>query len=247
MGQARWPAYAAAVGSGLALTSAVSAQIIYSGVQNVTATGALNNGAVIAPIDLDGVGGADFLLGANLQASSFGVGTVKLIPNGSLNQHANNGSGAVRRLASGAAISNGAGIFGAPGGSHIDIVKRQTNFSNPPVGSFAAGQTGFAGVKFQAVDGDHYGWIRLIFSETSPSGVEGVLPNSITAIDWAYNSVAGGGINAGQISATGVPEASTKALPMLLAMGSVGVLAWRKHLRKKTATLSPDTGAAAAN
>jgi hypothetical protein len=59
--------------------------------------------------------------------------------------------------------------------------------------------------------------------------------DNLEAVDWAYNN-AGGGISADQGDPNAVPEPGSKALA-LLALGSAGVLAWRR--RRTETALSP--------
>ncbi len=140
--------------------------------------------------------------------------------------------GAVRKLASGANISGGAGMT-----FQGDLHPVREVFPSFTAGSFKTGVPAFAGIEFNTGANPssassknptkiHYGWVELKFS--------GAIPNSIQAISWAYNPVAGQAITAGQTNdpdTSATPEPGTAALS-LLAMGAAGVLAWR---RKKAA------------
>jgi hypothetical protein len=79
----------------------------------------------------------------------------------------------------------------------------------------------FVGFRFlnEATNAVHYGWMQL-----SLGGTTGAQPRAI--IGYAFENVAGRSINAGQ---TVVPEPSTTALLGLMAVGAVGVRAWRKR------------------
>jgi hypothetical protein len=128
-----------------------------------------------------------------------------------------------RRLSSGAKISAGAGIYGGYGQLHH---QSSTNAR----GNFAPGQTGIVGLAIGTGANQHFGWIRLDFHNSA-----GGYPISITAIDWAYNTIAGQSINAGQQSLpSSTPEPGTTSLA-LLAAGSAGVLAWRKSRKQNAA------------
>jgi hypothetical protein len=147
-------------------------------------------------------------------------------------------SSAVQRLSSNAAISSKAGRFAGSFGTFHRVKLVNGSYQ---LGAFNLAQPGFAGIEFDtgALPSSassnnpakfHYGWIELEYD-----GIPD--PTSITAIDWAYNSVVGQAITAGETSEpsdpvnTTTPEPGTAALS-LLAMGAAGVLAWR---RKKAA------------
>jgi hypothetical protein len=88
-----------------------------------------------------------------------------------------------------------------------------TSTGGKKYGNFQGGQPGFIG--FELANGD-LGWLRVEVTADD---------QNVTAIDWAYNDVAGAPINAGQTSSA-VPEPSALGL---LALGSAGVLAWRRR------------------
>jgi len=82
-------------------------------------------------------------------------------------------------------------------------------------------EPGFIGFALKSVDGgSDYGWLRLALGFNN-SGQ----PDQVTVFDYAYNDVAGQGIETGSEV---TPEPATKAL-MLLAAGFAGVLAWRRR------------------
>jgi hypothetical protein len=245
-----WSVFAAAAGASLALTTSATADIIYSGPQNLTAgpygvscypeckkgrniniDGQGNSFAIVVAYGAPGFShrASDRVSLLNGRCLTFGSGDCYSRTVVGARQILGN-SGNVRRLASGAAISNGLTGFGA--NNLLRLLKKVCTTS----GAFCAttssrgtwpdaNNTGFAGVKFTEGGLTHFGWVRLKFGENAKG------PNSITAIDWAYNDVAGAPILAGQTSS--IPEPSNKALALLSA-GSVALLAWRRRRRALT-------------
>jgi hypothetical protein len=80
---------------------------------------------------------------------------------------------------------------------------------------FAAGQDGYIGFRFNALNGLEYGWATINIDPTT---------QRVTIRDWAYNDTPNAPVQ--------VPEPSTAALT-LLGLGAAGVRAWRA--RKKPA------------
>jgi hypothetical protein len=220
-----WLLYTTAVGSALAMATDAGAQIIhYGGTPPAVTLNAGQGYTNTAPVFHVGtnrfnLAGADF--------TSFGV--VGLLAFGKVGMLVNSFNSGVRKLSSNAAISSRAGRFA---GSFHPVKLVNGSYQ---LGAFNVAQPGFAGIEFNtgaqptsATSNNptkiHYGWIELAYGG-SPD------PTSITAIDWAYNSVAGQAIAAGEISEpvnTATPEPGTAALS-LLAMGAAGVLAWRRN------------------
>jgi hypothetical protein len=229
-----WPAYAAATGSSLALTTAADAGIIYSGPNrdvsaHATVTGAAgsktgNNHAAFtgagATFILDVLAKKGTVLGAHTSGAAAGMGGVHL-------DLLTNGAGGVfafvKNLALNAKISSLAGGFKtiaeAEARVHVGSVGVTSGSFNPAQGAV----TGFVGVKINntMTSQTDYGWIRL---QVSDNGIGDGNPHKITAIDWAYQND-GSPILAGDTGplTTPAPTALT-----LLATGAAGVLAWRK-------------------
>lgn len=117
-------------------------------------------------------------------------------------------------LAGGTSIG-AASTFGTPTqitlGSRYSSSGVQTNYGGfaaaGPNGSVPPGTMAFAGFRFQAADGTHFGWIQL--------SVNGGIIDFSTA---AYETTPGAAILAGN---SVVPEPSTLAM---LALGAVGVV-----------------------
>jgi len=217
-----WRAYATATGAGLALATAVGADIIYSGPQNITASVPGAIGTATAPINIDG---AIFNLYVRRKNQFTGEALADL--QAGANSVLVNGSNQLRRLASGAVISAGAGSFA--GGNRL---LRSTAFFGAHIGTWPKSATGLAGFKFKGTDGQqHYGWIRLEWQDLHHGNGA---PDTITAIDWAYESTPNAPVQGGE-GASATPEPSTLTLA-LLALGSGGVLTWRRRRQQRAAT-----------
>jgi hypothetical protein len=218
---ADWRAFAAAAGAGLAAASAADAAIIYTDPSSKPVANSGNFQTNIA------IGSANVRLFAGSSAGGawrtnvIGISNKVGVAHGTAELFAT--SHVFRTTNRNAKLFANGQLIGSTG-KHGTFKKnyaglRSHIFSAPNThtgGNFLTGKTGFAG--FDLPDGD-LGWIRLEISSNG-SG----LPDTITAIDWAYNDVAGATITGGQTGA--VPEPSALGL---LAMGSAGVLAWRKR------------------
>jgi hypothetical protein len=242
---ASWPAFAAATGSALALATAAGADIIYSGIQNLSVSITNHNNLTsnfpfaavgfttskAGKMNLAGptnfrlaLGKVEFKSGPqSVHASLNGAFTTgaKVIGNGSNTKSF--GRAELKRLASGAAISAGAGPFQSGG----VLYKAGKGFSGTVhSGTWPKSARGFAGISFGQAGARHFGWIRMEWQDTNGVTSRGfALPNKLTAIDWAYESAPGVPILAGA-----TPEPSTVVLA-LIATGSAGLLAWRKRRR----------------
>jgi hypothetical protein len=203
-----WRLYAAAAGAALEFTTGADASIIYSGTKDLQF----------------GVGGGGFLVGGaqvnvnvrHSTSSNTGAAAVFLrLGNGGSIIKVPNGRVTAINFASGNPI--GAASVGGTG-----ILADQQFSSGHPmgtaVGNFAVGHTGFVGLELV---GGHPAWIRV-----EVEGDANGYPDGLEVIDWAYNNA--GGLSAGQ--GVTVPEPSALGL---LAMGSAGVLAWRRRRNVK--------------
>ena len=204
---------AAAASAVFALPAQADAAIVYSGLQNITATIGSGSGRATQLLNLDALGSAEFRIRVNRSHLSGTHGSAHLFPAAIGNQMISNGSGGLKKLASGANISAG-GPFGGNG-----ILR---GFSSIPLnrGTWASNQSGFAGVQFLNSGNTLYGWIRLKWTDSADANPE---PNTITAIDWAYNDTPNGSILAGQ-----VPEPSQA----LLALAGLGAVALRRRRKE---------------
>jgi len=101
----------------------------------------------------------------------------------------------------------------------VIVARGANNFASGPFVPPANGtRTGYVGFRSQG----HLGWIHLKITGDGRQA-----PTSFTIIDYAYNDVSGGGINAGQTTSAAVPEPGTMAMG-LLASGAAGLVALRR-------------------
>lgn len=210
---ANWQVYAAVTGSATAMATNASAGAIVYDNASVSAT--------VSSLGATSVRNATNV-GVDLPNHFFGLGVKQGFAFGQpqglafISNPAAFGfityRGFVQKLASNAPISS------------LGAFKQSTQFAiakQPGLGTWSIAHTGFAGFRF-TTSGSHqtdYGWVRLDYTE----GTNG-LANSITAVDWAYDT-SGAPITAGDV---GAPEPSTTALA-ILAAGAAGVAALRRR------------------
>ncbi len=176
-------------------------------------------------LDLDGNGTVDFKLVAQfgfwMEPAGVNETIATRLGGGDLTRYVN-------PLAEGVAISStalapaewiGAEEFFFPqGGSAIIYPFFHGRSTSGTSGPWRDGVDAYIGVSFLIDDETHYGWINLEIPDTFPF----VLLNGGIIKDWAYNTVPGEMILAGQ-----VPEPSTWAL----LIGGGAVLFWRCRRR----------------
>src|SRR5262249_16977276 len=197
--------------------------IIYSGPKNITTSGNVQKNFTI--------NGGSFGIDAGFISGPFPGGSIVSLTSGFAGVFVGakvamlaNASSALKRFFSGNRISSKAGLFNSAEGllrNHFTGRRSTGHTFNSNRGTWVAGQTAFGG--FHS-NGD-FGWIRLRFDNNAKG-----YPNSITAIDWAYNNT-GAPIIAGDTGApTATPEPGSLSL-LALAAGATGILALRR--RKK--------------
>jgi hypothetical protein len=210
----KWPIYAAATGAALAVASAASADIIYSGPINVSGKSLrISVGSHTIGFGVDTDVQRRFVPSTNLLeefASVFAGNHVAIIANGAPAINFPTGAPISGSVRSGARIARIQSIF-TRHGHGISGGGAGYNFGGF-VGFELVGTNGF-GVPTGSVEP---GWIQVVFTAS--------LPGSFDVTGWAYNT--DGPINAGQTSAT-TPEPSYLPLMLLAA----GVLAWKRNRR----------------
>lgn len=206
-------ACSAFVGTAVLMTgSRAAADIVYSGLQNISVP--TTNGAGGIYLDLT-------LPGLSFTPSGSGLGPAEglntLLPGWDANFY-RSGSGNLRWYYNTGAVAvfNGTSVAALAAGVTVDASSALGTFQ--ALNTEFTGVTAFMGVRFlDAGSNPVYGWIRVNGGPTQGFPA--------TIVDWAYES-SGAGIQTGA-----VPEPSSLALGCLAA-GAAGVSAWR---RRKTA------------
>jgi hypothetical protein len=214
--KSRWAAYATAgAASALVPIDSAEADITYSGPIN----------RPFADTNPSGPGGVDFGLFALGPNASFGLlhaqgaaaNQAGFYINGAVTALFRGTAGPANyrypsRLGSGVNVSLGNFLANVNGtyAATLAFLNSGGNFLDPGIG--------FVGFKFNSGAGTQFGWVRLNMNGSANA-------NTFTLVDFAF-AAPGEQIRTGQI-----PEPGSLAL---LALGGVGLLAWRKS-RAKTA------------
>jgi MYXO-CTERM domain-containing protein len=226
----RWAAYATAgATSAFTCASSAEAEIHYSGKINQFFDGCVRESATF-PLDQPG---NFFRLRDSVEfcATNYGggayfgvVGQAGAFFAGRYNSACNlfNDLASVSRLHRGDLISNRSFVPGQSGNIALETNDR---CGGGYVGQFDGKGVGFIGFKFNNGSGDQYGWVRIQMQK-------GYNPDqNFRLIDYAYGNV-GDPIRAGQkSSAEQTPDQSSLGW---LALGAVGLLAWRKNRRAES-------------
>jgi PEP-CTERM motif len=211
LSNSRWAAYATAgAATVIAGVNSAEAAIHYSGVLNVgfSGTQTMPRFALDQPND-------SFILGHFPGVAGFIVGGIV--------SAAFRGTSASQfvypsHLAAGINIATGAFQVNplSTGGGQVFGTLASNQFNG---GQWRAADTAFVGFRFNGGSGLQYGWARLTMNGTA-SG------NTFTLVDYAWGDV-GIALTTGQI-----PEPGSLGL---LALGGVGLMAWRKRRSKAVA------------
>ncbi len=212
----RWTAYATA-GAATAMVGigTADADVHYSGVLNFTVPPGQSVSNLFA---LDN--GAQLNFANVFTASSSGGGIALFQVQGAAVSAMFRGLAAggflyPSNLAAGANISGGAFVAFA---GNFATLAYGGGYANS---QFTAPGIGYLGFSFNGGSGTEYGWARV--------NMQGGPENGFTLIDYAWGDV-GTMISAGQTAA--IPEPGSLGL---LAIGAVGLLAWRKRRTKASA------------
>lgn len=198
--EGRMLAYSLAAGaSAIAAGTTADAAIVYSGIQNI-AIGQFGS----QNLNLDGDAYSDILLknyvfgGGNYQGAYVNFFPGKVVGFFS-------GFGYASALSAGSLIDSAA-VAGGPFQASLAYG------ANNPNAQFNNATDAYIGLAFPINAATHYGWIRVDIDNAA---------GTFVIKDWAYDDVAGQGIEAGA-----VPEPGALSL---LAVGASGVLAMRRR------------------
>jgi len=226
-----WLKYSAAIGSAMALATSAEAGIIYTA--GPVATTAQTHGVpghATASVN-SGLNGGAFQLfdniGSNAAFNAGGGNGFASLKNPTNIKFATNVGGGTFGPYFAAENFPKSSLIGA-GASFQTHALLGINQTGNNVGHFnshnggAGTISGFVGLQITNGANTYYGWVELAVKQQAEI-------DQVTALGWAYDDVAGESIEAGAGGpAAPTPEPASVGLA-LLALGSAGVLAWRRR------------------
>jgi PEP-CTERM putative exosortase interaction domain len=216
LSNSRWAAYATAgAATVIAGVNSTEAAIHYSGVLNVSFSGT----QTMPRFALD-LPGDSFILGHFPNNSGFAGFIVGGLLSAAFRGTSNGPFVYPSHLAAGINIATGVfqvnpSTTNGSGGHYFGTLASNAFYG----GQWRSADTAFVGFRFNGGTGIHYGWARLTMNG-SGSG------NTFTLVDYAWGDV-GTALTTGQI-----PEPGSLGL---LALGGIGLMAWRKRRSKAVA------------
>jgi hypothetical protein len=186
--------------------TAADAGVIYSGTVNLTNAW----GSTLTGVDLNG-GGNDFAFGWQNVPASPAEAVVQ--PSG-VEWLCLSGGDFAQNLSFGTTISSTSSVWKAPSASYKTLAAYDEATGAWINGQWAAGATGYAGMRLVNGSNYNYGWVRFTVPTTGAAG------SNLTLVDWAYETTANASIDAG--STVPAPGAL-----LTLALGAAGVRARR--------------------
>jgi len=206
-------AYAFAGSAAAASAPQAVAAIVYSGPLSTQLTVPNPSANASVGLNVDGVGGDDFILSYNSSSRSFNV------------EAPSTGTGAISFVFPNPHAASYA--LGVPvNNTGIYIITTTTPMLlrdySTPAGNFSAGSTGYIGFKLASGANFNYGWIGVTLPSTDTSG------QSLLINGWAYENTVNTAIAAGDVGTPGpssVPDAPSAAVTGLaaLSLGAAGL------------------------
>jgi hypothetical protein len=201
-------AYAFAGSAAAASAPQAVAAIVYSGPLSTQLTVPNPSANASVGLNVDGVGGDDFILSYNSSSRSFNVAA----PSGSVAFAYPNPK----------AVSYALGVPVDNTGIYITNSSLLLWDYSTPAGNFSAGSTGYIGFKLGSGGNLNYGWIGVTLPSTDASG------QSLLINGWAYENTVNTAIAAGAVVTPGpssVPDAPSAAVTGLaaLSLGAAGL------------------------
>ena len=201
-------AYAFAGSAAAASAPQAVATIVYSGPLSTQLTVPNPSANASVGLNVDGVGGDDFILSYNSSSRSFNVDAQST---GSISD--------VFPVTHAASYALGVPVNAT--GTYTKSPMLLRDYSTP-AGNFSAGSTGYIGFKLASGANFNYGWIGVTLPSTDTSG------QSLLINGWAYENTVNTAIAAGAVVTPGpssVPDAPSAAVTGLaaLSLGAAGL------------------------